>query len=142
MGAPAGALNWLAEIMRVNSPGPVSIAGDGGSVVAVGSCAASTGGVGRTPSDSRWIKRVTLPDSSGDGAAGGAGGNEGSGSSGFGLISSWRGPPELNEAIRPVTLVDPAPGATEPSLALTSGCRGHLISSAGGAGAGVGGVYA
>jgi len=141
-GAPAGALNWLAEIIRVNSPGPESSAGAGAPAGAEGGCGASTEGVARGPSDSLWIRRVTLPDSSVEGAAGGAGENEGSGSTGCGLISSWRWPLAPKEAKRPVTLAAPAPRAAGLSTALKSGWRGHLISSAGIAGGGVGGVNA
>lgn len=128
--------------MRVNSPGPESSACDTGAADAAGGGGASTGGVARTPSESLWINRVTLPDSTSEGAAGGAGENVGGGSTACGLFCSSRSPLEFREAKRPVTLVEPAPGSTGASPALNSGCRGHLISSAGIAAAGVGGVYA
>jgi len=76
----------------------------------------------------------------GDGAAGGGEENEGSGSTGCGLISSWRCPLGAREAKRLVTLDALALRSTGLSTELKSGSRGHLISSTGIAGLGVGGV--
>ena len=69
--------------------------------------------------------------------------NEGSGSTGCCLISSWRCPPGAREAKRLVALGALVPRSSGLSPALRSCCRGHLISSAGVAGGGgAGGVNA
>ena len=107
------ALNWLAEIMRVNSPGPALGAAPGVSAAAGGGGGGAEA-LGRVPSESLWINRVTLPASSAGGAALAGVGNDENESGGTGLASSrlWFPPP--SEAKRSVTLVGAALGVGVP----------------------------